>query len=259
MWPTWHENRPFVVILLVLFLSMIVFFGVKIDNTLRTSKEIGRPQPFEHQITVEGEGRATGKPDIATISLSVDSKGEQVAAAQEKNTETMNTIIKEVKALGIDEKDVQTTNYNVYEDKYWDPETGEDKSNGWVVSQQITIKIRDTSKIADVLTVGGKNNATNIVGPNFTIDDTSNLKAEARKEAIAEATKKAKELAKTLGVRLEKIIGYTEWTTDSNPYSSLGMGGLGGMFDSTKNVMPDIQAGSNEVKLNVSLIYTIAE
>lgn len=254
LWPSWHENKPFALALLLTFAFLIVFLMARTTLALGEARRLDKPEPFEHQISVEGVGRVTGTPDIATVTLGVDTEGADVATAQAANSATVNALIATVVALGISTDDIQTANYSVYENTVWNSETEEYESQGWIVSQQVTVKVRDTSKISSVLDVAGKNGATSISGPNFTIDDTSNLKDPAREEAIADATDKAEALAKTLGVRLERVVGYSEWeNTGPVPYyysyAEMGMGGSS----------PDVLPGTDELTLNVSITYKLAE
>ena len=256
-WPKWSENKPFALVLLVLLAYLIVFLGFKIDKTGKEISRINQPAPTERSISVNGQGKIVATPDIASISFGVESKAEAVPDAQKTNTETVNTLIDKVKALGVEAKDIQTTSYSVYENKYWDPTTGQDKSRGWIVTQQLSLKVRDTSKISSVLQVVAQNGATNIYGPNFTIDDPSELQAQARAKAIADANDKAVKLAGDLGVRLIKVIGFSESAYPTPYYDSkmyfgeaTGMGGGGS---------PTIEPGSNEISANVVVTYLLAQ
>jgi uncharacterized protein YggE len=256
IYPKWKEERIYAAFILLLVASAIVYLGVKTYYTIRQANEVGQPTPYEHTIVVEGEGKVIGKPDIATITMGTESKGIDAAAAQQANNTIMNKIIYETKAMGISEEDIQTSDYSIYEDEEWNPDTNEYESNGWIVSNYITVKVRDTSKLSTVLTVAGQNGITNISGPTFTIDDTTNLKAEARAKAIADSREKAQEIAETLGLRIEKIIGYTEWMPNSDYYYGYG---LGGSSESVKSAMPDIESGSSEITLSASVTYLLVE
>ncbi len=254
LWPSWHENKPFALVLLLTLAFLIVFLMARTTLALGEARRLDTPEPYEHQISVEGIGRVTGTPDIATVTLGVDTEGADVATAQAANGTTVNVLIATVEALGVSEDDIQTANYSVYENTVWDPDTETYESDGWIVSQQVTVKVRDTSKISSVLDAAGKNGATSISGPNFTIDDTSSLKDQARMEAVADAREKADTLAKALGVRLERVVGYSEWSDSGYPppYYSFAEMGMGGSA-------PDVLPGSTEVTLNVSVTYKLAE
>lgn len=255
LFPTWSENKPLALALLLTFAFLISFLMAKTSQTLMETARLATPLPVEHQITIDGTGKVAGVPDIASISMGIESKGDAVAAAQQANTDGMNALINRIVALGIAKDDLQTANYSVYQNTTYDPETGVSTPAGWTVSQQLTVKVRDTAKISTVLDTAGKNGATNISGPNFTIDDPSSLKAQAREKALADATEKAAALAKTLGLRLGDVIGYSEYV-DNGPVPYFG----GMMMDkSMTNASPEILAGTNDVTLNVSVTYRLAE
>ncbi|OGL98049.1 hypothetical protein A2304_00885 [Candidatus Uhrbacteria bacterium RIFOXYB2_FULL_57_15] len=254
IWPAWHENKPFALTLLLTFAFLIAFLMARTSLALGEASQVGKPDPYEHQISIDGTATVTGVPDIATVTLGVESKGADVATAQSTNSESTNALIASVVALGVDKSDVQTSNYSAYENTEWNPDTETYDSAGWIVSQQVTVKVRDTSRLSTVLDVAGRNGATSISGPNFTIDDTSHLRDQAREEAIADATEKAAVLAASLGVRLERVVGYSEWADSSypSPYYALAEMGIGGS-------KPDVYAGTNEVTLNVSITYKLTE
>lgn len=254
-WPTWRDNKWFALLLGIALVYFIVFLGAKINQSIVTAESLVKPVPFEHSILIDGKGTVTGTPDIATVSLGILSKGVDVATAQTGNSASMNTMIEKIKAIGIAEADIATSNYNVYEDQTWNPDTGAYTSNGWIVSQEITVKIRDTKNISTVLDTAGKNGATNITGPNFTLDDPSNLKSEARAEALADAKTKAAAVAKSLGVKIDGVVGYSEWSDEgvlfANERSMIA--------DSVGGIAPTIQPGSTDVTVNVTVTFKLID
>ena len=65
-------------------------------------------------INVSGQSKVTASPDFATISLGVLTEDKDAKVAQRANAESMDKVIKAIKALGIAEADIQTTNYSIY-------------------------------------------------------------------------------------------------------------------------------------------------
>src|SRR5690606_26908355 len=107
------------------------------------------------------------------------------AEAQRENTRIMNQLISDVKSLGVEDKDIQTTAYNVFPNYDWN--NGKQSLRSYSVSQNVHVKIRDLDKIADVLGKAGALGANQIGGINFTIDEPEKLKEQAREEAIRNA------------------------------------------------------------------------
>ena len=118
-------------------------------------------------------------------------------------------------------------------------------------------KVRDTAQAGDLLAgVGGKG-ATEVSGLTFTFDDPNVLQDEARDEAIADAKEKAKVLAKQLGVRLVRVVSFSENGNYPGPiyYDKAVMSsGMGGAEDARA---PEISVGQNKVTSSVSVTYEI--
>ncbi|MEK7560152.1 MAG: SIMPL domain-containing protein [Patescibacteria group bacterium] len=205
-------------------------------------------------ISVSGEGSVFIKPDIAKISVGITKQNINFVVAQKDATDVINKTINFLKSKGIEEKDIKTTSYNIY--PQYDYIKGEQKFRGYEVSQNLEIKIRNLDKVGEVLS-GVTQSGANMIGSlNFEIDDMDKVKAEARAKAIAEAKLKAKELSKQLGVRLKKIISFSESGGFDGPifFAREAAVGIGGDFQAPT---PSIPAGENEIKINVSLIYEI--
>ncbi|PJA47422.1 hypothetical protein CO172_01525 [Candidatus Uhrbacteria bacterium CG_4_9_14_3_um_filter_36_7] len=257
MWPSFKAQRAFAVPLFILFILLILFFAAKTIQVVFEAKQVGKPTPYEHTIMIDAEGKVVATPDIAQLSLGVETRATDVPTAQEKNTQTMNTIIEGIKELNITEEDIQTASYTVYQEDYWDPETQRSKKGDWIVSQQLMVKIREMKNISSVLQLAGQKGVTNISGPTFSIDDLTNLKDQAREKGLEEAKEKAQQIAGKLGLKLGKIIGYSEWYDNSvgpiyyEKSAAIGMGG--------GESAPTIPTGTKEVKLNVNVTYLLEE
>lgn len=228
---------------------------VRFEQAIFETKQIGEPEPVEHTINVDGEGRVTVVPDIATLSLGVETRGESVETAQGENTRVMNNMIEQVKAVGVVSDDLQTVNYNVREDRRWNPETQDYDSLGWVVSQTLEVTLRDVDLVPEVLSVAGKNGVTNVNGPNFRVDDPESQMASARKEAVADAKEKAEAIAEALGVELDGVVAYDEFTGGPPVFRAFST--IAESADA--EVVPEIETGTEELKLNVNITYRITD
>jgi uncharacterized protein YggE len=167
-------------------------------------------------ITVTGSGSVDAKPDMATITVGVVTEGETAAAALDQNTERMQKLFDNLKAGGIEEKDMQTANFNV-SPKYSrrppnEPRTGGNDGNerpiiiGYTVINEVRIKVRRLSSLGRVLDKSVQEGANRIHGISFSIDDETNLLDEARKKAMADARRKAELLAEAADVPLGPAI-----------------------------------------------------
>jgi len=209
-----------------------------------------------NQFTVSGEGRVYATPDIAVITLGVETKGNLVEDITNKNVSSMNSIIEKIKALGVEAKDIQTTQYSVTPQYNWTEKEGR-IPNGYIISQNIEVKIRDFSKISSVLGVATTGGANVISGLQFTVDDREKFVSEAREKAIVVAKEKALSIAGQAGVRLGRIINIYENSNNYAPYANAktSVMGLGGAVDSYE--VATIQSGEQEISVIVNLTYKI--
>lgn len=235
----------------ILLVYLIIFIGALARNSVKKFNYIGKAERPQNTIAVSGDGKVIGQPDVAVVEVGFLTEKPDVASAQKENTEKMNKLLAEIKKLGVKEEDMQTVQYQIYP-KY-DYTDGKSVLVGYTVTQSVSLKIRDLTKISAVLAKVGEVGVNQVSGLNFTIDDPESLKAEAREKALANAKTKAQALAQSLGVNLARVVSFSESVPVSPmdyryaPMMAEGLGGGG----------PDIKSGSLEVKVNVSVIYEI--
>lgn len=243
----------------VLLVYVIFYFGTLIRNNIRKYDTIGRADKMERTITVNGYGKVTGNNDIAVTSIGYSNTDKDVSVAQAANKKVMDSIGSELKRLGIEDKDLQT-DYSIYPDYNYTQDKGQELK-GYRVTSNITVKIRDLTKIPTVLSLAGKYGATQVSGLSFTVDDPENLKTAAREKALANAHEKAEELGAALGVRMTEVISYSEYEGAGGYYdynkSMVGYGG-GSAELGAQAYAPGVSSGSHDEIMNVSITYSVA-
>lgn len=255
--------RKFILViagLLIAFLSLQVLAG------LMGLRYIGAGIAAGNTISVSGYGEAVAVPDIATFSFSVVSEKSTVAAAQADATAKANATTAYLKEAGIDEKDIQTSDYSVNPQYDYVQKAcvngycpgGEQVLRGYQVRQTTTVKVRDTAKAGDLLGGVGEKGATEVSGLQFTFDDPNGIEDEARQEAIADAKAKANELAKQLGVSIVRVVSFNE-SGSGMPYPlAYGRGGANMAVQAMDSkAAPEISTGQNKVTSTVSVTYEI--
>lgn len=243
-------------------LMLIVALGAYAQFTFKQAEYLNsRPTT----ISVTGEGEATAIPDIGKFSFSVMAEGaDAVKAREESNTKT-NAVIAFLKEKGVEDKDIKTESYNLnpkykYEQKpcpYGSYCPGEQVEDGFEVTQTISVKVRNIDQAGELVAGVGDKGAMNLSGLEFTIDNTSALEDEARKEAIADAKAKAEVLAKELNVRLDRMVSYYE---DENggpmPYYSMEEDMMKTAMNES-SVSPELPVGENTTKSKVTITYQV--
>ncbi len=173
-----------------------------------TTVQSGTNQPSG--ISVSGQGKVTGKPDLAQLRLGVSVLSDTVAAARDQAATSLTAITKAMKADGVADKDIQTEQLNISPE--YDYTNGRQLLKGFRVTNVVSVKVRDinsTSKVVDdAVNAGG--NDTQIQSIAFTIDKPADLQRQAREAAVADAKAKAQTLASASGVSLGPVTAISE-------------------------------------------------
>ena len=234
-------------ILLILAVSAIVI--VPIVMSLKTNNQ--------DRFSVVGSGTVYAKADIANIEVGLKTSTKKTAAeATTESTNTINKITAELSKLNIEDKDIKTSNYTLNPVYNYTNAKGQELI-GYEVTQTLTLKIRDLSKIGDVIAKTTEQGANQIGNISFTIDDEFSLRNQAREMAITKAKEKAGLIANQSGMKLGKIKSVIE---NSDPIISPIMYSNAKMDLSAANrsvSAPTISTGQNEIKVEVTLVYEV--
>lgn len=245
---------------------LAIFLAVLVVKEFVSIKYIGRNTPILNSISVNGKGEAVSIPDIATFSFTVTETAKTVKEAQTKSAEKIDAALKAVKAGGVEGKDIKTLSYNInphYEynqgvcTQYGCP-NGKSVLTGYDVSQTIEVKVRNIEKAGELFDSIGSAGVQNVNGLTFSIDDINVVKAKARAEAIAQAQAKADSIARSLGVRLVKVVGFYDSSDDMySPYAAREVGMGGDMMSIKTASAPQIPTGEQKITSTVSITYEI--
>ena len=230
-------------------------------------------------ISFNGEGKIFIAPDIAVVSFSIVTEATTSKAAQDANSLKSKKVVDFIKSQDIEDKDIKTSGYNVYPQysyprpipmgasgssvqsypalapdspTYYDSNP---KITGYQVNQSFEVKIRDLDKVSailDGLVTAGANQVNNL---GFQVDDLEKVKDEARELAIKDAKEKANSLRKQLGIRLGKIVSFSEGGGGYPMYfKAEAMDSRGG---GVVPPGPEVPVGENEIVVNVTITYQI--
>ena len=249
--------------ILVLLIVLIAFVFAATKNKIRQGRYIGQNIEAKNTITVSGEGEIYSKPDLALVNISVKTEKKNVSDALNENASKMNKIIKVIEGVGVEKKDLQTTDFNIYPRYEYIKSSNATEGQiypygkrtlvGYEIGQTLEVKIRDLSKIGKILRQATDAGANQVGDIGFTIEDKDALQEKAREEAIDKAKIKAKELASQLGVTLGRIVSFSENTGSPIYYRMKNAMPSSGANGTT----PQIEAGENKIKVDVSVVYEI--
>ena len=161
------------------------------------------------RLDVSATGAATRVPDIAVVSAGVVTRAQTATGALEQNGARMERVRQALKRAGIADRDIQTSNISL-NPEYRYVENQPPQLVGYTASNQLNVRFRDirnTGKILDALVAEGANQ---INGPSLTIDKPEEALDEARTKALAAGRARAELYARSLGMRVVKLISVSE-------------------------------------------------
>ncbi len=192
----------------------LVALGVATISLLSASMEPAMAndpkKEFERSVTVSATGSVAADPDHAVISTGIATDGDTAREAMTKNTASMTKLVEGLKTAGIAAKDIQTTAINV-EPRYNNPRDGKPPSViGYRVVNQVRIMARDIKKFGEVLDQSITLGANQMGGISFEVSNAEMLKDEARKQAMANARRRAELYAQAAGAALGNVLTISE-------------------------------------------------
>jgi uncharacterized protein YggE len=221
----------------------------------RTSKsQDGQSNQVVRRVTVMGEGEVSGSPDTAHVNIGVETEDEQAEDAMEENNIRATEIISSLKEIGVEDKDIQTSNFSIHsihDDK------GR-KVTGYRVNNIVSVTIRDLEKAGELLDEVVKVGANNIHGMSFSVEDPSELLEEARAKAMENAKEKASQLAEGGDTEVGKVLSITEGGGSQVVFDRMDYGlGMGGAAMESAAPRAPVQPGEQTFTAQVQVTFEL--
>jgi uncharacterized protein len=181
----------------------------------RANTEIAPPVPLDYirttpEVQLSVNASVKSAPDKASFSTGVETIAVSAKMAIEKNAEKMRAVVAQMKAMGIAEKDIQTSALSLSRETTYDAKTRQRRFKGYRVSNTVTGSLVDFSKLGALLDALVTNGATEFSGPEFSLSDPEPAKNQARDKAWATAMKQAEYQARKGGYSRVKVVRVTE-------------------------------------------------
>lgn len=261
---TFLNNKRISVSVFILIIIVSLFTVAKFVNEVKGSSYIGRAGQSVNTISVSGSGDVVAVSDIASLSVNLTKDGKTAKEAQDLLNESINKTLNYLKDQKIADKDIKSEygglspkySYNQIKCFAYPCPQSDPTIIGYTATQSITVKIREVDNASTVRTGLAGIGLTDINGPTFSIDDEEGFKDQARSKAIAEARGKAEVLAKELGVKLGKVVNFSENGNSYYPMYAKTMMGAGDAVSNQESA-PTLPKGENKITSNVTIIYEI--
>lgn len=173
-------------IFIVAICALLVILGITGNMTgeVVAAEEVNK-------ITVMGTGEVRFLPDVAVVSVGVETLNESLTQAQSENSQKINALISYLKDIGVQEENIKTRNFYVYQ--RYDYSQGE-KLLGYQVNNYLDFKTKDVDNVGNIVSSLMENGANRFTGISFTIDNYEEGYRSALNLALENATKKAQAL-----------------------------------------------------------------
>jgi len=233
-----------------LLIPTILLIAGTVLSACSASVQFGQAQP--RTISVTGNSEVILAPDIAYVSIGVHTEAKTAKDAVATNNTQSQAVIDAIKGQGVDPKDIQTTNFSVYQQEKFAP-TGESLGTYFMTDNTVYVTVRDITKIGDILDASVSAGANSIYGITFDVKDKEAAMASGRDEAMVDAQTQAEQLATAAGVTLGDVQNISYYSSYPSPIyydnKAMGMGGGG-------QSVP-ISPGQMTLTVSVSVTYYI--
>ncbi len=209
-------------------------------------------KPMNPTISITSSGTVTAKPDQVAITIGVTSRAKTAKAALAANTAAMQPVVTALKASGIEPRDIQTSNFNLAPTYEYLQNGKPPRLTGYEVSNTVEIRLRKVEKLGEILDQVVGEGSNQISGIQFIVSKADELRDEARKSAVANATRIARTYAEAAGVKLGTIISIAEPMGEAPQPRGRVM-----MQKSSAEAAAPIEAGEETIAATVTMIWAL--
>lgn len=232
-----------------LFIPTVLLLAAVVLSACSGTFQFGQTQP--RTINVTGNAQVILAPDIAYVSIGVHTEAQSAKEAVASNNSQTQAVIDAIKGQGVDAKDIQTTNFSVYQQTKTGP-NGENQGTVFMTDNTVYVTMRDLTKIGDILDASIAAGANSIYGISFDVQDKEAALATGRDQAMADAKAQAEGFAKSAGATIGDVQSISYYNNIpsliyyDNKALAAGMGGGGSV---------PISTGQLTLTVSVSVVY----
>ena len=204
------------------------------------------------RLDISATGTVTRVPDLAIISAGVVTKAATATGAIADNATRMERVRAALRRAGIADRDIQTSSINLNPDYRYD-NNQPPVLTGYQASNNVSIKFRDirnSGKILDALVAEGANQ---INGPSLTIDKPEAAYDEARAKAIVAGRARADLYARSLGMRVVRLLSVSEGGGMGRPMPFAA----DAMMAASPRAKTEIDPGSQDLQISLSMSFEL--
>jgi uncharacterized protein len=221
------------------------------------------PPPEPPAVIAQAEATLRKAPDLARVSIATEARDNKAADARRKGAEAMTAVQAAIRGVGIPADAIQTSGFSLVPDM--DYSGGKPSVRGYVVRNQIDVRVDDLDKLADVIDAANspKNVTITVANPRFELKSRDAAEIEAVTVAVKTAFARAEALAAGTGHSLGPVIkiqqGQVYTTTPSTPTFRAAVGGRGGAgMEAMPIAAPETPITPGELEIHAQVTITVA-
>lgn len=243
---------PFVSIALIALLAVVT-----LTQLLSAWQQITGAEQEKEKLTLSAEGSIEAVPDQATFTVGVVTESKTSETAQEENSTKVNAILEQLRQQGIADEDLQTQQLTLQPKYSYERTSGTSAITGYTARQEIEVVVRDITKAGELYAAAAAFGGNSMGNISYEYSNIEELKQQATKSALRNAKARAEDLATTAGIRLGKLINFTEQSMQTPGYPMRGFALESALDTAIAPTAPDIQPGKEEISTSVSVTYEI--
>ncbi|MAN64230.1 MAG: hypothetical protein CMI60_20040 [Parvibaculum sp.] len=190
--------------------SQWLIMGLGVLVALGLFTHAAKAEEIQRTITITGQGQVSVKPDLAIVETGVVTQAKTAAEALTANTQAMQAVFDAIKELGIEDRDMRTSQFSVNA-IHTRPERGEaSRISGYQVSNLVSITLRNLDRVGEVMDRVVSTGSNELRGIRFQVEKPGPLMDGAREDAVKDALRKAKIYVAAAGVALGPVLTINE-------------------------------------------------
>lgn len=204
-------------------------------------------RPDERTLTLSGSGQVSARPDVAMVTLGVQTQADEASAAVEQNNSRMQALIDALKDAGVAAEDIQTRALNL-QPRYQETETRAVREiAGYEATNTVEVRVQDLNALGELLDTAVAVGGNRISGIRFEISDPGALLEQAREAAWNDAEQKATQLADLAGVELGEVLRINETGRTPVPVVRESL--------AAEAAAVPVEPGSQSVEVNINVTW----
>ncbi len=209
------------------------------------------PATTTNTITVTATGSVDATPDVARITLAIETEGASATAAQKANGKPTSAVIDCLTSNGVDKAQIQTTYTDL--SPVWDDEGNE--TDRYQMRTVLEVKGLPLEGLNELMEACAEAGATEISGPDYYVSSYDELYEQALTKAVEASKPKAEALAEASGVTLGSVVSVTEGYQDTSLRYKQANGAM--EEAAVEDSLAPIEPGEVSVEAQVTVSYAL--